>query len=225
MASPNTTYQQQAYEFTKAQIMNRGLRAGEYVTDARIAEELNISRTPVREAFHRLEKEGLLLYEARRGWRVHILSLKDIKEIFDIKEVVEGMTARKAAECNDETLRAALQSALKEMHQAASSNDIDAWVQADHRFHDTIFAMADNERACRIVWNLNDQWNRVRVGFVTIRSRVERATDEHQAIMDGILAGDGEEAERQTHAHFRQVREELINLLVNMVLPFVEEGV
>jgi DNA-binding GntR family transcriptional regulator len=135
------------------------------------------------------------------------------------------MTARKAAECHDEALRAALQGALEEMRQAAVNNDIDTWIQADVRFHDTIFAMADNERARRIIWNLNDQWNRVRVGFVTIQSRVERATDEHQAIMEGILAGDSEEAERQTRMHFQRVREELIHVLVNMVLPFVEGGV
>ena len=225
MASPTATYQQQAYAYIKDRITNRGFRPGEYVTDALIAEELNISRTPVREAFHRLEKENLLLYEARRGWRVYTLSLKDINEIFDIKSVVEGMSARKAAECRDEGLRAALQSSFQEMCAAAAGSDIDTWVQADHRYHDVVFAMADNERARRITQNLNDQWNRVRIGFDTIRSRVERSIDEHKAIMDAILAGDGEEAERRTHAHFKQVREELIHLLVNMVLPFVEEGV
>jgi DNA-binding GntR family transcriptional regulator len=225
MTSSATTYQQQAYEYVKSQIMNRGLKAGEYVADARIAEELNISRTPVREAFHRLEKENLLLYEARRGWRVHTLSLKDIEEIFEIKIVVEGMTSRKAAECKNQELRAALQTAFQEMCNAAAANDINAWMQADIRFHDTIFAMADNERARRIVWNLNDQWNRVRIGFTAIRSRVDRSISEHKAIMDGILAGDGKEAERRTHVHFRQMREELIHLLVNMVLPFVDKGV
>ncbi len=85
--------------------------------------------------------------------------------------------------------------------------------------------MANNERARRITQNLNDQWNRVRIGFTTIQSRVDRSVDEHRTIMEGILAGDGEEAERQTHAHFKQVREELTQLLINMVLPFVEEGV
>jgi DNA-binding GntR family transcriptional regulator len=225
MVSTTATYQQQAYDFIKAQITNRGFRPGEYITDARIARELHISRTPVREAFQRLEKENLLLNEARRGWRVHTLTLKDIKEIFDIKEVVEGMAARKAAACTDEAQRAGLRSAFDDMWRGAADNDTEAWVQADHRFHDAIFAMADNTRACRIIWNLNDQWNRVRIGFSTIRNRVERANDEHKAIMDAILAGDGEEAERQTHAHFQQVREELVSVLVNMVLPFVEEGV
>ena len=225
MMSSTATLQQQAYDFIKAQITNRGFKPGECITDARIAHHLHISRTPVREAFHRLEKENLLVHEARHGWQVHTLSLKDINEIFDIKTVVEGMTARKAAECKDEERRAALRGAFQDMCQAAATNDAESWVRADLRFHDAVFAMADNERARRIIWNLNDQWNRVRIGFTTIRSRVERANGEHGAIMEAILTGDGEEAERQTHAHFRQVREELIHVLVNMVLPFVEEGV
>jgi DNA-binding GntR family transcriptional regulator len=225
MASSTPTYQQQAYECIKSQITSRGFRPGEYITDARIAKELGISRTPVREAFHRLEKEGLLVSEPRHGWRVHMLTLKDIQEIFDIKVVVEGMVARKAAECADGDLRAGLRISFEDMCRAGVDNDIETWVEADHRFHDAIFAMADNARACRIIWNLNDQWNRVRIGFATIRSRVDRANSEHKAIMDAILAGDGEEAERQTRLHFTRVREELIHVLVNMVLPFVEEGV
>ena len=124
-----------------------------------------------------------------------------------------------------EAIRAALRRAFQDMCEAAEANDIDTWVQADLRFHDTIFTMANNERARRIIENLNDQWNRVRIGFTTIQSRTDRSIEEHRAIMEGILAGDGEKAERQTHAHFEQMRKELINLLVNMVLPFVEEGV
>jgi len=225
MTNSNTTYQQQAYEFIKSRITNHSFKAGQYITDAQIAKELSISRTPVREAFHRLENESLLVYEARRGWKVYTLSLEDINEIFDIKMVVEGMAARKAAECQDETLRTALRDTFQEMCLATEANDIDSWIRADLRFHDIIFMMANNERAHRIIQNLNDQWNRVRIGFTTIQSRVNRSCDEHKAIMEGILAGDGERAERQTHAHFKQVREELIHLLVNMVLPFVEEGV
>jgi DNA-binding GntR family transcriptional regulator len=225
MAESNATYQQQAYEYVKGQITRRGFRPGEVLADARIAEELGISRTPVREAFHRLEKEGLLCYEARRGWRVHTLTLKDINEIFDIKVVVEGMAARKAAASQDAALHSDLRAACDAMADTAMANDIEAWVQADARFHDVVFTMAGNERARRITDNLNDQWARVRIGFVTIRSRVDRATSEHKAIMDAILAGDGDEAERETHLHFMRVREELIHVLVNMVLPFVEEGV
>jgi DNA-binding GntR family transcriptional regulator len=205
--------------------MTLGFKPGEYITDSQIAGQLNISRTPVREAFYRLGKEGLLINEARRGWKIYTLSLDDINDIFDIKEVVEGMVARKAAACQDESLRNALREVLRKMEAAAAANDAEAWLEADVHLHEILFHMAGNERASRIVANLNDQWHRVRIGFMALQGRTKRSADEHRSIIESILAGDGEEAEGRMRAHLNQVRQELVHLLVTMVLPFVEEGV
>ena len=225
MPNSNLTYQQQAYDFIKAQIMTLGFKPGEYITDSQIAGQLNISRTPVREAFYRLGKEGLLINEARRGWKIYTLSLDDIHDIFDIKEVVEGMVARKAAACQDESLKNALREVLRKMEAAAAANNAEAWLEADVHLHEILFQMAGNERASRIVANLNDQWHRVRIGFMALQGRTKRSADEHRSIIESILAGDGEEAEGRMRAHLNQVRQELVHLLVTMVLPFVEEGV
>jgi DNA-binding GntR family transcriptional regulator len=225
MLDSNVTYQQQAYQFLRERIINLGFKPGEFITDTQIAGQLNISRTPVREAFHRLEKEGLLIYEARRGWKIYTLSLDDINDIFDIKVVVEGMIARKAAECGEEHLRAALREVLDEMEASAEAGNADAWLEADIRLHELLFQMARNERACRIITNLNDQWHRVRIGFVALQGRTKRSVGEHRCFVESILAGDGEAAERHIRVHLNQVREELVHLLVTMVLPFVEDGV
>ena len=74
--------------------MKLELKPGAYLTDSQIAAEVNISRTPVREAFYRLEHEGLLVNQARRGWRVYTLSLQDIEQIFDIKRSPGGVKKR-----------------------------------------------------------------------------------------------------------------------------------
>jgi DNA-binding GntR family transcriptional regulator len=224
-AGSGTTYQQQAYDFVKARIMNLDLKPGQYITDRQIADELSISRTPVRDALRILEHEGFLISEARRGWKVYSLSLEDIHEIFDIKVVLEGMITRRAAECDDEEKRAALRDAMERMKQAAAANDDEAWRQADMELHETIFSMCSNERAARIVRNLNEQWWRVRIGFLAMQGRIERSNPEHEAIVESILAGDGEEAEHLMRVHLNNVRQELVRLLVNLVLPFVQEGV
>jgi DNA-binding GntR family transcriptional regulator len=225
MTDLNVTYQKQAYDFMKSQIINLGFKPGEYVTDSQIAAMLNISRTPVREAFHRLEKEGLLVNEARRGWRVYTLTLQDIHDIFDIKEAIEGMVARKAAYCSDESLRACLVEAVNGLRAATETDDPDAWLKADIHLHEILFQMAGNERAHRTIATLNDQWHRVRIGFSALQERTKRSTEEHAMFVESILAGDGNEAERRLRAHLNKVRQELVNLLVRMVLPFVEEGV
>lgn len=220
-----TTLQDQAYEYVKGRIMNLDLKPGQYLTDSQVAKDLEFSRTPVREALRRLEQEGLLINKGRRGWKVYTLSLKDIHDVFDLKEAIEGMVARRAAQCQDEELRAALSKALKDMQQAEATGDVDAWYEADTRLHAVMCRMAANERATRMIENLNVQWHRVRIGFVAIQGRISRSNTEHEAIVTHILAGDGDEAERLIREHLNNVRGELVSALVNLVLPFVQEGV
>lgn len=98
MPKTGQTNQQKAYEHVKDCIMNLSYKPSEIITDSRVAGELDISRTPVRESFYRLENEGLLTYEARRGWRVYSLTLEDIDEIFSVKIAVEREIARAASE-------------------------------------------------------------------------------------------------------------------------------
>ena len=76
-----------------------------------------------------------------------------------------------------------------------------------------------------IMKDLNEKWWRVRIGFVALQGRVERSNPEHQAIVESVLAGDGDEAERLMQDHLNKVRKELLHVLANLVLPFVEEGV
>jgi DNA-binding GntR family transcriptional regulator len=220
-----TTYSQQAYNVVKARILNRNLPPGQYITDNQIAAELNISRTPVREALRNLEHEGFLVNQPRQGWRVYSLSLEDINEIFDIKVALEGMVARRAAQCTDPEKQALLRDAMEQMKQAVAANDYEAWRQADIRLHDAIFAMGPNVQAARIVDNLNDQWFRLRIGFLALQGRTEQSCREHEPVVAAILAGDGEEAECKMRLLINNVRQDLVHLLINMVLPFTQVGV
>jgi DNA-binding GntR family transcriptional regulator len=219
------TFQQQAYSFVKTRVMNRDLKPGQYITDNQIGNELNISRTPVREALRLLEHEGFLFRQARRGWRVYSLSLEDINEIFDIKETLEGVIVKWAVKCNDKGKRATLKEEMKRMKQATSAHDHEAWRQTDMELHRIIFSMCGNERASRIINDLNDQWYRVRIGLVAMQGRMERSTLEHEAIVESILAGNGDGAERLMRNHLNNLRQELVRVLVNLVLPFAQNGV
>ena len=107
VSEPVATLQEQVYDFVKGRIMNLDLKPGQYITDSQLIKELGVSRTPVRQALSRLEQEGLLINKGRRGWKVYSLSLEDVHEIFNLKEAIEGMVARHAAQCKDEELRAA----------------------------------------------------------------------------------------------------------------------
>jgi len=218
------TYQQQAYDYIREQIINLALKPGEYITDAQMAEKLSISRTPVREAFQRLEKEGLLVNEARRGWQVYKLDLEDIYEIFDLKIYIEGMLVRRAADCTDEALRKDLEEALGEMKKASSTQDTDHWLQTDIHLHNILYLMANNERAEKIVRNLNDQWHRLRLGYVALQGRTRTSYSEHEDFVKSVLAHDPDSAENQMRLHMMRVRDDLIHLVVKVVTPFSDRG-
>ena len=176
-------------------------------------------------SFRMLESEGLLIYQPRRGWKVYTLTLNDINNIFEIKIVLEALIVRKASQCKDESARENLRKIINMMSEAQVQNDANSWAKLDIDLHHQIFAMAENDRAMNIIESLNEQWNRVRIGFSARTGRMARSIIEHKAIVDAILDRDADRAEREMVDHLENVWKELINLLENMVLPFAVEGV
>jgi DNA-binding GntR family transcriptional regulator len=221
------TAEQQAYLLVKTRIMEMHYKPGQSIMDSELADELAISRTPIANALRRLEYEGLLTNQPRRGWQVTPLSLDDIHEIFNIKEALETMIARQAAACTDEPLRDALRAAVAGMQRCSAAGDKEAWDVVHMRWHQTVLAMSEYPagRVPRILNNLNDQWRRVRRGLLAIEGRMARETVEHSLIAESILAHDIDEAERRTLRHLQHVRQELVLLLTNVVLPFAAHGV
>jgi len=224
MANSTETYQQQAYNYVRDRILSMAFKPGDRITDSSIASELNISRTPVREALQRLEIEGLLSSEARRGWKVTSLTIKDIEDIFDLKCEIEGLIARKAAICKDDDHRKTLQELLGAMKEASSNSDIDSWIEIDSSIHHLFYVMAQNERAERIINNLNDQWHRLRTGFIKLKGRLDPATDQHAKVILAILDGDPDAADAAMHEHLNDVRNGLLQVLVTMILPYARNG-
>ena len=84
--------------------------------------------------------------------------------------------------------------------------------------------LAVNKRAARIINDLNDQWYRVRIGLAAMEGRVHRSNIEHTAFVESILSGDGAAAEKQMRSHLNNLRQEIVNVLINLVLPFAQNG-
>ena len=217
----NATYQQQAYDYVKDQITGLKLKPGQTLTDSQVAAALNISRTPVREALRRLEQEGLLVNDSRRGWKIYSLSLDDLRQIFEIKQLLEGLIVEQAAACQDPGLRRALQTNLHQMQSAASAGDYEAWRQADAALHRTLQQMSNNRRACAALQSLDDQWFRLRAGYIALEGRMQRSAGEHAAIVASILEGNASGASEKMRAHVRTVYHDLVDTL-RVVMPFVQ---
>ena len=222
--SPSDTYRQQVYDYVLRKILSMEYHPGDFITDSQVANELNISRTPTREAFQRLENEGFLIAEARRGWRIYSLTIKDIEDIFDLKCEIEGLVARKAALKQIEEYHQDLRNYLNRMREASINDDVTNWMEMDAAIHHILYLMAQNERAENIIKRLNDQWHRLRKGFINLTGRLDIATDEHEKIIVAVINGDAEGAELAMQYHLNSVRQGLMKVLVTMILPYARDG-
>lgn len=198
------------------------LLAGEYPPETRmqevaLAERMQVSRTPIRDALRILEQDGLLTYQPNKGYVVRRFTLRDIVKVFRVRAVLEGLGARIAAE---EGINSQQRHAMEvSIEQANSLLDIGSilpehrneWRRINTRFHVAILEAANNDLLVRFA----ETSRKVPVVFngsfkFYQRNDFIRSLDHHRVILDAILKGQGERADRMMQEHIYQAQEIII---------------
>lgn len=203
-----------AYRAIRSRILDNVYPPGLQVLEQALATELGISRTPVREALIRLQKEGLVEVIPRHGMRVLTVSPTDMKEIYEILTALEGMAAELVARRKlPEGELAPLERASRDMSKALRADDLDAWADADERFHRHLIDLSGNRLLAQAVLNFWDRAHRVRRLTLRLRPRPLNSTKEHAALVERIRAGDPRGANEVNRAHRERASRELLELL------------
>jgi len=198
---------QKAYTEIRRRILNGELSTETPLSEYQLAEELELSRTPVREAIKRLEREGLVQSIPNRGTFVAELTARDISEIYQVREQLEGFAARIAAETmSDESINM-LEEEIRVLNTLASEGRLVEIVDSDVRLHKLIIASTQNSRLIELLGTLDDQMHRVRAVFPQSSKWLEATLAEHTDIVKAIKARDGGRAEKAMKAHLRSARE------------------
>ena len=209
---------EEAYQAMLDDIVSGGLRPGLIVSEHDLSQKYGIGRTPIREAIRRLEGEGFIVVSDKKR-RVYYLTSDDIQQIFDLKIVIEGMIAYRAAESDDSSLRGRLQEVLEEMKKFGSGEasseglSVEKWLELDKEFHILLYHMARNTRAMTIIDNLNMQWHWIRVGMSAVTGHLERSTAEHLKIGNAVLGHDPETARDAIKEHFENLKKIITSLM------------
>ena len=205
---------EQAYQLIRQRILDNVYPAGYRALEREFAEELQQSRTPVREALLRLQAEGLLELIPRHGARVLPVSAEDMREIYEVLAALESMAAEivtrrrpTAAELRP------LSEASRDMTAALRNDDLDAWARADERFHLQLLELAGNAVLIQIVQHLWDRAHRARMVTLRLRPKPVHSTREHNAIVEAIRAGDPAATVRLYRAHRQRASVELLAIL------------
>jgi GntR family transcriptional regulator, gluconate operon transcriptional repressor len=185
----------------REQILAGGFTQGEHLVEARIAEQLNVSRGPVREAFKLLRAEGLLMEEPRRGTFVVSLSARDVREIYGLRAAIEGRAARLlATRCEDGAI-AGLRDRLEAIESAAAAGDVAAVYRADLAFHEAVCRLSDNARLHEVF----ERYVPMLRALLHVDERMHESLDvvagQHRPLFEAIASGDVDGAVASFEAH------------------------
>ena len=189
------------------------LEPGERLMEVQLAEELGISRTPVREAIRKLEQEGYVIMMPRRGTYVSDVSVKDVKEIFEIRSALESLSTELATVRIEPDELEKLQSLLVEIEGHIKNKDIDKIVATDIEFHGLLYQVSRNERLVAIISNLKEQLARFRTLSMSYPGRLQETLQEHRAMVEAIAAGDANAAREAAERHMEQAEETLLKAM------------
>lgn len=188
-------------------ILNGRLAAGARLRQTELADQLGISRTPIREALVRLQQEGLLELLPRAGVRVVSLDPEEAVDLYDVREALDGLAARLAAGRRDTAALARLESALARMGRCVERNDPGHWFRSHVVFHEEIVRAAGNRHLARLATVVRLSIRQFHPLLLKTERRLGDAYREHRRIFEAIAARDPESAERAARLHIANAKE------------------
>ena len=194
-------------------IIKGELKPGERLMEVQLAEEMGVSRTPVREAIRKLELEGLVVMVPRKGAYVAGLSLKDAADLFEVRISLEGLAAALSAERITEEELKLMEKILEDITAAAEREDVEAVIQKDAEFHQILFSTTRNNRLAQIINSLKEQIDRFRIQSFSNPARMKAINKEHAGIIKAIKEGNAELAEKLAREHIEKVEANVMEVI------------
>lgn len=195
-----------AYSWLVTAITSFQLPSNAQLSENRLAQEIGVSRTPVREALRRLESEGLVRRGENNRFSVSLLTINELNEACDLLILLDTYLFTRAAEAMTDADAAALKALADDMIAAASADDPQAWAVTDAAFHELILRTADNATIADIARvtrrRIQRFWNR----SLATSSRLPSCSREHREIAEAIVRGDQEDLATAVTDHINHMR-------------------
>ncbi len=198
------------YEELKRQILVGEIHPGTRMMEVELAEDMGVSRTPVREAIRKLEKEGLVTMEPRRGAYASDISVKDMVDVLEVREYLEGMAAALAATKISKEEKEALKKTTEAYKKAVEEGNVSEIIKSDEAFHKMIVNCSGNKTLIQMVSQVQELALRFRYIFYEDFSRFKNQPIEHQELFDAIVTGDSEKARVDANNHVARLKDFVI---------------
>lgn len=184
-------------------LLSGRFESGTRLIETEIAQQLGISRSPVREALAELQKNGIVDRKPGRGATLREWSVRDVEELFFVRSVLEGCAARLAAERLRPRDLQKLESLVEEMRQAAEAEDRNALVDLDLAFHQTMWQLAENRLLAQVLGSLRLQFRVFMAITCEIHPNLTELWEIHQEIVDVFKSAGPQDAERTVRRYLK----------------------
>ena len=188
-------------------------KIGEIFTEMSFSEKLGVSRTPIREAIRRLEQERLVDVTTK-GIIIKGISKKDISDMYEMRLRIEGLASRWAASTISEEGKKQLMDIVELQEFYNAKKDVDNIKNMDSKFHEVVYSNCGSTVLSDVLHQLHKKLTKCRKASVANSERAFRSTEEHREILDAILDGNGELAEKLTIEHIKNAKENVEKTLV-----------
>jgi DNA-binding GntR family transcriptional regulator len=191
----------QVFEQLKKMIFDGEFRPGNRIIESEVAESIGISRTPVREALHKLEAERLIVRLPKGGYVVKGMSISEIEEIFDIRVLLESFAGYLAAKRWNDKQLAPLEEKLKEFEKYLLINDLKELTRVNTEFHELLYALSKSPKLIQMINNLRDEIFLLREILLESMKMGSLSHNDHKEIIKAIKNREAEKVERLLKEH------------------------
>lgn len=195
------------FEELRNLILTGKIEPGTRMMEIELADEMGVSRTPIREAIRKLEEEGLVVIEPRKGAYVSEISVPDMVNILEVREHLDGLSAFFAAQRVSEEGKTRLMEVSSQFNHAVEEGDMDSMIKFDTTLHKIIVDETDNSYLVNMVERLQELVLRFRYIYYKDFKRAEEMPNEHKIIIDAIINGDKTLAREESELHIRKLKE------------------
>lgn len=209
----NASVHPSVYDRLKQLILDQKVAPGDPLPEEELARQLGVSRTPVHAALVRLEKDRLVTLQPWRGAFVRGMTMEDVLELYQIREALEGMVARMAADTMSVAQVAALAANWADLQRLDADRDPQAFFETAREFHWILIRAAANARIRDIVANVREQLLPVQKYLVNSREKVAADLRDHPRILAAVRGRQPAEAEQLMRSHIQAMRSALLGAL------------
>jgi len=206
---------QKIYDHLREQLLSGEIPPHQHLVETKIAKEIGTSRTPVREALHNLELEGLIESIPRVGYVVKSVKEAEVEEICEIRKAIEEVATRWAIEKAPQRLVEELRKNISISEEKAIHGDPKSFIDLDAQFHEIITKMSGSKRLQELAQTLRRHMLRYRIKSIYLMDNVLRAIGGHKGILEAIEKGDLEEVNRAIRVHLEQSKKDILRYAIN----------